>query len=81
MELLLIAIINGIAIGGVYGLVGGAMSFQAGQLGLVNMSYGATITMGMCLFWAIVNDWGTGNMPLTILLIICGLLLCGTMRK
>jgi len=64
-------ILNGILIGGVYGLTSSAFTFQSGALKFSNFSYGACIMLSMYLTFFAVREW---NIPwplaITMVLII-----------
>lgn len=53
----LAVIINGICIGGLYGLMATAWSFQVGALKFANFAYGASIMASMYLTYFMVSEW------------------------
>lgn len=54
-------VLNGICIGGVYGLVSSAWSFQCGALKFANFAYGASIMLSMYITYFSIREW---NIPL-----------------
>jgi branched-chain amino acid transport system permease protein len=62
-------ILNGIFIGGLYGLVACAWSFQVGALRFANFAYGASIMLSMYLTFFMIREWGI-PIPVTVLLIL-----------
>jgi len=62
----LAVIINGICIGGLYGLMATAWSFQVGALKFANFAYGASIMLSMYLTFFMVSEW---NFPIPVVII------------
>ncbi|MBS4212722.1 MULTISPECIES: branched-chain amino acid ABC transporter permease [Neobacillus] len=60
-------ILNGILIGGVYGLVASAFTFQAGALQIVNFSYGSSTMLAMYLTFFLIKEW---NIPIVFAVVI-----------
>ncbi len=60
-------VLNGICIGGVYGLVSSAWSFQCGALKFANFAYGASIMLSMYITYFSIREW---NIPLPIAVLI-----------
>ena len=60
-EAYIAVIINGICIGGVYGLMSSAWSFQCGALKYANFAYGASIMVSMYLTYYMLAVW---NVPI-----------------
>lgn len=74
-------ILNGILMGGVYGLTSSAWSFQTGALKFANFGYGASIMLSMYITFFAFKMW---NVPilLTVLLVLAMNVLIGlVMRK
>lgn len=74
-------ILNGMLIGGVYGLSSSAFTFQVGALKLTNFAYGASLAFAMYLTYFILKIW---NMPwvITIVLVLAAMFVLGWfMRK
>lgn len=67
MQLYISIILNGLLIGGVYGLVSSAWSFQVGQLRFANFAYGASLMLAMYLTYYSLNEW---NLPIPVMLLI-----------
>lgn len=60
-------IINGICIGGLYGLTSSAWSFQSGALKFANFAYGASLMSSMYLTYFGIRFW---SIPIPLLLIL-----------
>lgn len=56
-EAYIAVIINGICIGGVYGLMSSAWSFQCGALKYANFAYGASIMVSMYLTYYMISSY------------------------
>lgn len=80
-EAYIAVIINGICIGGVYGLMSSAWSFQCGALKYANFTYGASIMVSMYLTYYMIAEWHF-PLPLAVLCILIYNILFGLfMRK
>ena len=74
-------IINGILMGGLYGLTSAAWSFQCGALKFANFAYGACIMFTMYLTYWPIAMWGW-PIPLTLLFVLVFNVVLGwVMRK
>lgn len=60
-------ILNGICIGGLYGLTSSAWSFQCGALKFANFAYGASLMSSMYLTYFGIKNW---NIPFPILIVL-----------
>lgn len=66
---LISVLINGVLMGGVYGLTSSAFSFQTGALKFANFGYGASIMLSMYITFFSLNIWNI-PVPLAVALII-----------
>ena len=74
-------VLNGILIGGVYGLTSSAFTFQSGALKFSNFSYGACIMLSMYFTFYSVRQWGI-SWPVTVSAVLIFNVLFGLfMRK
>lgn len=74
-------VLNGLLIGGVYGLVSSAWSFQVGQLRFANFAYGASLMLAMYLTYYSLSEWNL-PIPVMILLVLAACVLLGwVLRK
>lgn len=69
-------IVNGVFMGGVYGLTSSAWSFQCGALKFANFGYGASIMLSMYITYFGLTTWGLGPV-LTALLVLAMNVLIG----
>ena len=74
-------ILNGICIGGVYGLVSSAWSFQCGALKFANFTYGASIMLTMYTTYFSVREWGIPMIVAFFMIVLMNILLGYLMRK
>ena len=74
-------ILNGICIGGVYGLVSSAWSFQCGALKFANFTYGASIMLTMYITYFSVREWGIPMIVAFFMIVLMNILLGYLMRK
>lgn len=73
-------ILNGILIGGVYGLTSSAFTFQSGALKFSNFAYGACIMLSMYLTFFGVREWNI-PWPLAILMVLVVNVLLGIVLR
>lgn len=74
-------ILNGICIGGVYGLVSSAWSFQCGALKFANFAYGASIMLTMYITYFSVREWNIPMVLAFLMILLMNILLGFFMRK
>lgn len=73
-------ILNGILMGGVYGLTSSAWSFQCGALKFANFGYGASIMLSMYITYFGLTEWNLGPIVTFILVLVLNVLLGLGMR-
>lgn len=74
-------ILNGICIGGLYGLLSSAWSFQVGALKFANFAYGASIMLSMYLTYFMIIEWNIPIVLAIILILAVNFMLGWVMRK
>ena len=74
-------ILNGILVGGVYGLFSSAFTFQSGALKFANFSYGACLMVSMYLTYASTQEWGFPVPVAVIFVLLCNVLMGFVLRK
>lgn len=73
-------ILNGILIGGVYGLTSSAFTFQSGALKFSNFSYGSCIMLSMYLTYFGVREWGL-PIPVAVIMVLAINVLLGILLR
>lgn len=74
-------ILNGILVGGVYGLFSSAFTFQSGALKFANFSYGACLMLSMYLTYASTQLWHMPVAVAVVFVLLCNVLLGFILRK
>lgn len=80
MEQFITVILNGIMIGGLYGLSSSAFSFQVGALRLTNLAYGVSLMSVMYFTYYAVRVWLV-PLPIAIPLVVCFYFLLGIILR
>lgn len=80
MAALVSVILNGILIGGVYGLTSSAFTFQSGALKFSNFAYGACIMLSMYLTFYGIREWNI-PVPLAFLAVLVVNILLGIILR
>lgn len=78
---LISVLLNGVLMGGVYGLTSSAFSFQCGVLKFANFSYGASIMLSMYLTFLLMCRWDLPVLPAVMLILMVNLLMGYLLRK
>lgn len=78
MSLLLETLINGVLIGGVYGVFSVGFALQFGTLRIINFSHGEFVMLAMFLGYFAVNEWGWSPfLAILMAMVVFGLLGAG----